>query len=242
MTAQTGRPDYDHTSRIGTAAPGEPVFIVKGSDVVAGDTVRAWASLAAKAGTPAEVLELALQQADAMDRWGHKKKPLGPDLTENERLQLRVQHGRRAWQAREGVADTYPLLADKLAQDCISGILRPILAELLAGQTVDWDTCQISLRLQNLDKNAKNGRAAPSTAPAAIKNITATNLVGKACGRPRLVIYKAATDLVWVDRLDLKARCRATRIPSASMSVADSLLPSRRSALRRDEFRGRTSI
>lgn len=150
MTALTGRPDYDHTSRIGTAAPGEPVFIVKGSDAVAGDTVRAWASLAAKAGTPAEVLELALQQADAMDRWGHKKKPLGPDLTENERLRLRVQHGRRAWQAREGVADTYPLLADKLAQDCISGILRPILAELLAGQTVDWDTAKVDPTIERL--------------------------------------------------------------------------------------------
>lgn len=150
MTAQTGRPDYDHTSRIGTAAPGEPVFIVKASDKVSGDTVRAWASLAAKIGTPAEVLELALQQADAMDSWPHKKKPHGPDLTENERLQLRAQHGRRAWLAREGVADTYPLLAEKLAHDSISGVLRPILAELLAGQTVDWNSAKTDPAIERL--------------------------------------------------------------------------------------------
>ena len=154
MTAQTGRPDYDHTSRIATTAPGEPVFIVKGSDVVAGDTVRAWASLAFEKGTPPEALELALQQAEAMDRWPVKKVPHGPDLSETDRLNLRNQHGRRAHSEREAVADIHPMLAEKLAHDTITGILRPILAELLTGQTVDWEAGRADPAIDRLFKLA----------------------------------------------------------------------------------------
>lgn len=140
MTGQAGRRDYDFTTRVGTAAPGEPYFIIRGSDVVAGEAIRVWAALAAAKGTPTEALELALQQADAIDRWPIKKVPDGPDLDENERKQLRYEHGRRAWNARERVASEYPMLAEKLAADAIAGKLRPLLAEL---------RCQLSEELKD---------------------------------------------------------------------------------------------
>jgi hypothetical protein len=130
MTGQAGRRDYDFTTRVGTAAPGEPYFVIRGSDVVAGEVIRVWAALAAERGTPPEALELALQQADAIERWPVKKVPDGPDLSENERKQLRYEHGRRAWNARAQVASEYPMLAEKLATDAIAGKLRPLLAEL----------------------------------------------------------------------------------------------------------------
>lgn len=130
MTADTGRPDYDETVKLSSLDAGEPIFVIRGRDAVAGDTVRAWADLAHRAGAPAEALELALQQADRLDAWPVKKAPDGPDLAENSRKQLRSEHSRRAWRARGVVETDQGLLGAQLGADAVLGRLRPLLGKL----------------------------------------------------------------------------------------------------------------
>lgn len=127
----TGRTDYDSLFTQGGLAPGEPVFIIRGRDMVAGDAIRAYADLAYQAGAPSEALELALQQADAVDRWPEKKVPDGPRLDENECKQLRNALGRRAWTFRAVIESQFPLLADKLAADAVASKVRPAIIALI---------------------------------------------------------------------------------------------------------------
>lgn len=130
MTAATGRKDYDHTVTLSTLEPGEPIFVIRGRDAVGADAVRAWANLAGKSGAPVEAVELALKQADRLAAWPAKKNPDGPDLSDHERKQLRYEHSRRAWNARERISGESEILAHQLGQDAVRGVLRPLLADL----------------------------------------------------------------------------------------------------------------
>lgn len=51
----------------------EPVFLIRGQDVVGGDTVRAWADLAEKSGADPAILNIAKEHAAKMDNWPKKK-------------------------------------------------------------------------------------------------------------------------------------------------------------------------
>lgn len=140
MTASTGRQDYDQTVKLSTLQPGEPIFILRGSDKLASDTVRAWAGLAHRENVPAEAVEMALQQADRMDAWPGKKVPDGPELSEAARKQLRYEHSRRAWNARAAVETDAGALAAQVGRDAVLGELRNALAELspaLAAMEID---------------------------------------------------------------------------------------------------------
>jgi hypothetical protein len=53
----------------------EPVFLIRGQDIVAGEAVRAWADLAEKAGASADILKAARDHAARMDAWRPKKVP-----------------------------------------------------------------------------------------------------------------------------------------------------------------------
>lgn len=59
----------------------EPVFLIRGQDVVGGDAVRAWADLAARAGAGPDILKAARDHARRFDAWPVKKIP---DLTVRE--------------------------------------------------------------------------------------------------------------------------------------------------------------
>jgi hypothetical protein len=53
----------------------EPVFLIRGQDVVGGEAVRAWADLAEKAGASADIIKAARDHAARMDAWQPKKVP-----------------------------------------------------------------------------------------------------------------------------------------------------------------------
>lgn len=51
----------------------EPVFLVRGQDVVGAATVRAWADMAQDAGAAPEIVRIARQHAEKMAAWPKKK-------------------------------------------------------------------------------------------------------------------------------------------------------------------------
>lgn len=51
----------------------EPVFLIRGQDIVGADAVRAWAALAQAAGAQADIVAIAREQATKMDAWPKKK-------------------------------------------------------------------------------------------------------------------------------------------------------------------------
>lgn len=53
----------------------EPVFLIRGQDVVGGDAVRAWADLAEVAGADPSIVSIAREHAAKMDAWPKKKTP-----------------------------------------------------------------------------------------------------------------------------------------------------------------------
>src|SRR4051794_31669255 len=53
----------------------EPVFLIRGQDIVGGDAVRAWAELAERAGAGADIVAAAREHAARMDAWPAKKLP-----------------------------------------------------------------------------------------------------------------------------------------------------------------------
>ena len=63
------------TSCINKAAEDEPVFVLRGSDVLAPIVIRVWASMAKLLGASQQKVSGALTTADAMDRWPVKKNP-----------------------------------------------------------------------------------------------------------------------------------------------------------------------
>nr|WP_281719934.1 hypothetical protein [Nitrosomonas nitrosa] len=70
--------------------PDEPVFLIRGQDVVAGDAVRAWADLAEERGADQRMLEIAREQAAKMDAWPKKKIPDLPTEDEPENYKYSV--------------------------------------------------------------------------------------------------------------------------------------------------------
>jgi hypothetical protein len=71
------REDYDEEIRAPDwMIPGdEPVFLLRGQDVNAEETVRFWAHLARESGADEETVRSALAQADRMRDWPRKKVP-----------------------------------------------------------------------------------------------------------------------------------------------------------------------
>lgn len=60
----------------------EPVFLIRGQDVVGAAAVRAWADLAEANGAAPEILLVAREQADRMEAWPRKKTPdIAPDAS-----------------------------------------------------------------------------------------------------------------------------------------------------------------
>ena len=142
MTA-TGRPDYDQAIKLSSLSPGEPIFVIRAGDAVAGDAVRAWAALAYQQGAPAEALELALQQADLMEAWPMKKAPDGPDLPDHRRKQLVSEHGRRAWRHSRAAPTADVALGHQLGVDEVLGRLRPLLTDLAQSLSISCGHIQV---------------------------------------------------------------------------------------------------
>jgi hypothetical protein len=132
MAAHTdiaGRADYDQIVDFKGVAPGEPIFMIRGQDAVAGDTVRAWVMLAS-AGAPPALLEQALRQADRLDAWPTKKTPDADHLTPDEQKNLVYCLRRRAWNAREDVLDLRIFLAEQRAQSEVAARLAKLAMAL----------------------------------------------------------------------------------------------------------------
>ena len=80
-----GRKDYNESiqdERIDGIPRDEPVFLLRGQDMNAGDTVRVWARLAEERGADKDVIAAARNQACAMDEWPKEKVP---DLPQEEK-------------------------------------------------------------------------------------------------------------------------------------------------------------
>lgn len=130
MTAAAGRADYDAGIKLATLTPEEPIFVLRAGDVCAPAAVRAWAALAHAAKTPIAALEMALQQADRMERWPTRKRPDGPDLTADQSKQLEYQFQRRAWATRDAVPSVDLVMAEQLGRSAVVGPLRSIVGQL----------------------------------------------------------------------------------------------------------------
>lgn len=72
------RPDYNRIQDPENKIPDdEPVFLIRGQDIVSGNTVRVWADLNDEAGGDPELSKRAREQAILMDMWPNKKKADG---------------------------------------------------------------------------------------------------------------------------------------------------------------------
>ncbi len=70
------RADYAHIQdSTGRIPPDEPVFLLRGQDLLAHGLVRQWACLLRTNGGDPRLVDLALAQADAMEAWAIKKLP-----------------------------------------------------------------------------------------------------------------------------------------------------------------------
>lgn len=65
-----------HTSKtLANAADDEPIFVLRATDALAEDAVRHWAARALYKGVAPTKVEEALNVADQMKAWPHKKLP-----------------------------------------------------------------------------------------------------------------------------------------------------------------------
>jgi hypothetical protein len=70
------RTDYDHIQDPSGKIPlDEPVFIIRAQDITGAQIVRDWALLAQHNGAKMDIVQAALDQADAMEAWVKKKIP-----------------------------------------------------------------------------------------------------------------------------------------------------------------------
>ena len=106
---KTGRPDLDVLVKVSSIPADEPTFILRGQNETAGATVRDWAERELAAGSPVAVIEQALQQADAMDKWPVKKALNQDHLSEDVAKQLVYAHGRRVWNHGRIIAEAHAL-------------------------------------------------------------------------------------------------------------------------------------
>jgi hypothetical protein len=78
-----GRKDYDRIQDpAGLIPDDEPVFLIRGKDMVGPLTVSAWADLAAAAGADDTIVETARQHAHAMEKWQLENGSKIPDMPE----------------------------------------------------------------------------------------------------------------------------------------------------------------
>lgn len=131
IKANTGRDDLNARLDIHGLVAGEPTFIMEGRDQLVGDATRCYAALAYEAGCDVALVESALQQADAIDAWPHKKLPDLARMTPERAKQLRYAFSRRAWYAREDVADVRIAFAQERAVNALQGALASTLHQLL---------------------------------------------------------------------------------------------------------------
>ena len=78
-----GRKDYQVHITGANIPADEPVFLLRGKDVTAPDTVRYWAMRAANAGAEPRMVKNALLQADAMENWQRDHASQVPDMPED---------------------------------------------------------------------------------------------------------------------------------------------------------------
>jgi hypothetical protein len=130
MSHAAGRADYDQLVDFKGLAEGEPYFMLRGQDALAGDTIRAWAMLAGQQQVPLPVLEQALRQADRLDAWPAKKLPDADHIAEAEQRQLVYCLDRRAWNAREDVLDVRFYLAERRGYAQAVAELQPVRRQL----------------------------------------------------------------------------------------------------------------
>lgn len=136
----TGRPDYNASIRMSTTLPGEPVFILKGHDPHAAGTVRDYARRAHEGGADPALVESALQHADEMEAFPHKRAPDVSHLAPHEQKQLAYQLQRRAWAATPSRPSQQEILAEQRGANAIASQLRPLLTELFANLSRDEKT------------------------------------------------------------------------------------------------------
>lgn len=64
------RSDYDRIQDpAGIIAEDEPVFLIRGTDVVGPEAIKAWAYLAASQGASDDIVNTAILQAEKMKEW-----------------------------------------------------------------------------------------------------------------------------------------------------------------------------
>lgn len=75
------RPDYDRIQDpAGLIPEDEPVFLLRGQDVFAPETIRSWASRVAAYGGDPEIIKMAREHADRMSKWQRENASKCPDL------------------------------------------------------------------------------------------------------------------------------------------------------------------
>lgn len=75
------RKDYDRIQDPAGIIPAdEPVFLLRGRDICAPGTIRAWAQLARLAGADATIVEAAERQADLMEQYQAACEKQVPDM------------------------------------------------------------------------------------------------------------------------------------------------------------------
>lgn len=77
------RSDYDRIQDPEGKIPNdEPVFLIRGQDLAAPDTLRAYALYAHKAGASNALITATLDQANAMEKWQRERARKTPDAPE----------------------------------------------------------------------------------------------------------------------------------------------------------------
>ncbi|MGI8839721.1 MAG: hypothetical protein ACR2F8_02885 [Caulobacteraceae bacterium] len=104
---KTGRDDLNELVRVSSIPADEPIFILRAQDVAAAATVRDWAARHFAERSSVSVIEQALRQADAMDKWPVKQPLNDGHLADHEAKQLVYAHGRREWNSGKIVAETH---------------------------------------------------------------------------------------------------------------------------------------
>lgn len=78
------RADYDRfQDPAGLIPADEPVFLVRGQDVAAPATLRAWTRIAADHGADADILDRVRRHADSMEDWQQTRAFKVPDVPAN---------------------------------------------------------------------------------------------------------------------------------------------------------------
>lgn len=75
------RKDYDRIQDPDGKIPDdEPVFLIRGQDLAAPDTLREYAKLAHKAGAKPNLISATLKQANEMEEWQRQRARKTPDM------------------------------------------------------------------------------------------------------------------------------------------------------------------